>query len=123
MFQAVLKSTLMRAGGQLIIDPRNFTPAKPDIFSIDFEIFVSLKGLSEGFERFDVEVCTPRWLEQTVPEGDCLMGAGLLLVRSYSYECIFRYIENYIERCAGKTVEDVFRRVGLIGAWESEWEM
>lgn len=99
-----------------------FKPQDITNFEIVLEVFVGIEGGSEGLERFDVTVCTPKWIFENINENDHIIGHGMLIVPKYSYARIVEYIESYIKMCAGNNIADVMRRVGLLGEWESEWE-
>lgn len=76
-----------------------------------------------GSDRFDLTLCTPdRFLEE-LKVNEYVLGHGILIVPKYSYEKIKSHIESYINGCKGNNVEDVMRRVGLLGEWEYEWEI
>jgi len=124
IYQAILQSIVLVGTRFEIIDAENYIPSDPFRFSIKLEVFVGIDDGSEGSERFDIFVCTPNWLEHALKlEESVIMGHGLLIVDSYHYEKIRSRIESYIAMCKGDTVDDVFRRVGLLGDWESEWEI
>lgn len=100
----------------------NFIPDDPCHFEIILEVVVGIEGDNrEGIERFDVYVCTPSMIVEELKVDDPLMGHAKLIVQRYSYDKIVKYIELYIKMCNGKNIEDVMRRVGLLGEWESEW--
>lgn len=123
MFRAVVSRITMKAGGSEVVDMESYAPADPFNFSLDLELTVSIEGQGIASERFDIEVCTPSWVENDLTSIDCISGSGKLFVRCYSYRAIRMFIDRYVESCKGKTVEDVLRRVGLLGDWESEWEL
>lgn len=123
MFQAVVSRITMIAGGSEVVDIESYAPANLFNFSVGLELTVSLEGQGNASERFDIEVCTPSWVENDLKSADCIIGSGKLFVRSYSYEVIRTFVDRYVESCKGKTADDVLRRVGLLGDWESEWEL
>lgn len=122
-YQAVLHSIKLIESGSEVVDVENYRPDDSFKFEIKLEIFVGFEGLGEASERFDIFVCTPSMLKESLNSEDCVMGHGNLIVRSYSYEKIVNYIKSYISMCKGRTIDDVMRRVGLLGDWESEWEI
>lgn len=99
-----------------------FNPQDLTNFEIVLEVFVGIEGGSQGLERFDVTVCTPKWIFENINENDHIIGHGMLIVPKYSYARIVEYIESYIKMCTANNIADVMRRVGLLGEWESEWE-
>jgi hypothetical protein len=100
-----------------------FKPQDPYNFEIGLEVFVGIERNSEGSERFDITVCTSKWILENLKESDHMIGHGMLIVSKYSYDRIVEHIKSYVKMCAGNTIDDVMRRVGLLGEWESEWEI
>lgn len=123
MFQAVINRIALKAGGFEVVNIESYVPADVFNFSVDLELTISLEGQGNASERFNIEICTPSWVENSLKQEGCIIGSGRLLVRCYSYEVIRIFIDRYIKSCRGKTVDDVLRRVGLLGDWESEWEI
>lgn len=122
-YQAILLNIKLIGSRSEVMDAEQFRPNDPLNFEVKLEIFVGIEGYDEGSERFDIFVCTPSMLEESLNSEDCVMGHGNLIVSSYSYEKIVSYIKSYINKCKGRTIDDVMRRVGLLGDWESEWEV
>ncbi len=122
MLQAVIRHITLIDSGAENAEIEKYRPADPLKFSIDLEVFVGIGG-RDGSERFDIEACTPSWIIEELRENDCVIGHGKIIVGIYSYEKIIGYIESYIKMCKGRNVDDVYRRVGLLGDWESEWEI
>ncbi len=100
-----------------------FIPLDDFEFEIGLEVFVQINERGKGIERFDVTVCTPSWISNNLKNGDCVIGHGMLIVQKYSYDLIISSIERHVKMCKGRTVDDVMRRIGLLGEWESEWEI
>jgi len=107
-----------------VFDLSEYEPAEPSCFEIVVEICVGINlknGQAE--EHFEVTVCTPQWIANSLKENDVLMGHGLLITTKYSYLKVVEKIESYVKRCYGNRIDDVIRRVGLLGEWEAEWEI
>lgn len=120
-FQPVVRSIFLRTiGGQA--DLEQFEPEDSLNFEIILEVFVGVDGL-EGSDCFDVTVCTPKSILENLKESDHMIGHGMLIVPRYSYARIVEHIKSYVKMCSGDTIDDVYRRVGLLGEWEDEWEI
>jgi hypothetical protein len=102
------------------LEGESFVPNDIFHFEVKFEIFVGVES-SKGSERFDVIVCSPSMVFDGEIES-LVSGHGKIIIKKYSYSKVISYIENYVNICVGLNVEDVLRRVGLLGEWESEWE-
>ena len=122
VFQPMVRSILLKTM-KGPVDLKHFKPADPLNFEIGLEIAIGIKEFGDGSERFDISVCTPKWISDNLKNNDCKMGHGMLILREYSYDLIVGNIQCYVEKCVGNTVDDVLRRIGLLGEWESEWEI
>jgi len=120
--QPVVRSICLRTVGGGFAELEEFKPEDPSNFEIDLEIFVGFEA-SPGEERFDLTVCTPHWILELLKEDDPMMGHGIIIVSNYSYPQIVEYIKSYVKMCVGSNIDDAMRRVGLLGEWESEWEV
>jgi hypothetical protein len=74
----------------------------------------------EGEESFDVEICTPRWLEQTYGPDGIVIGGHHLIVFKYDFGAIQRFIHEFVGNSSGETWQDVAAKVGRLGRWEFE---
>jgi Immunity protein 8 len=95
-------------------------------FSVTLEVFMGIDSEKEngkGSARFDINLCTPDFMLKQLKEHDCLIGHGFLIVPEYSSIKIKSCIDSYVKMCVGSNVEDVIRRVSLLGEWEDEWEV
>jgi|GEM_PF-329513 len=107
-----------------VFDLSEYEPIDPSCFEIilDVRVGIDLKN-GQAEELFEVTVCTPQWISNYLKESSVLMGHGLLITTEYSYLKIVEKIESHVKMCSGNRVDDVIRRVGLLGEWESEWEV
>ena len=121
--QAVVRSIHLKTIGGGLAELQQFKPEDSSNFEIDLEIFIGIEINGECSERFDLAVCTPKWILDHLEEGDHMIGHGILIVPTYSYDRIVGHIKSYVKMCVGSTIDDVMRRVGLLGEWESEWEI
>ena len=97
-----------------------YRPAEPEHVGILFQLFIGPDDGSEDAESFDVMVCTPDWLKQSLHHDDVVLGYHHLIVREYDYRRIINSIEKYLHHCHGETWEDVARKVSRLGKWEFE---
>lgn len=74
----------------------------------------------EGEESFDIEVCTPAWIEKNLGLDEVLVGQHYLIVRDYNYQKIVLSIEKFLQDCSGKNWNEVSRKVSRLGFWEFE---
>ena len=101
-------------------DLENYQPEDPEKFSFDLAILVGPKG-EEGAEKFEMEVCTFKWLEETCGEDEVAMSRHRLMVHYYNYKRIIDFIEHYLRtRCSGENWHEVGEKVSRLGYWEFE---
>jgi Immunity protein 8 len=74
----------------------------------------------KGEESFDVVVCTPQWLDETLADEDLLIGRHRLIVKEYSFPRIEQFIRNYVNAWSGDSWEEIGAKVGRLGKWEFE---
>jgi len=74
----------------------------------------------DGEESFNVEVCTPAWLERRYGNEAVVLGAYHLIVFEYNYPRIRDYIETFVRNCSGASWRQVAEKIGRLGRWEFE---
>ena len=75
---------------------------------------------SEGEESFDLLVVTPKWLARRVVETGPVCGRHLLIVESFDYATIERWIRRAVSACEGCDWSQAAERLGRVGLWEFE---
>lgn len=114
-----MKPELKRLHSPDIDDLKNFFPSESDDFGFLLQIMVAPEGV-DGEESFDVEVCTPKWLEKTHSQAPIISGRHLLIVREYNYHKILNFIKEYLSDCSGKDWLAVAEKISRLGKWEFE---
>lgn len=114
-----MNAELKRVHSPDIDDLENYRPENLEKFSFLLEAMVGPEG-KEGEESFDIEVCTPKWLEETYGLEDVVIGRHHLIVREYNYERIMRAIKDYLQLCSGENWNEVAEKVARLGKWEFE---
>ena len=110
-----MKPILRRLLSPDVHDLRTFVPAAPS-FAILVQLLVGPSD-GPGEESFDVLVCSPEWLrEQAKPT----IGRHHLIVRSYDYENLVNFLNEYLQTCDGGDWTEVATKIGRLGRWEFE---
>ena len=112
-------ATVRRLHSPDINNLATWSPPDPSGFGFLLQIMVGPVG-QEGEESFDVQVCTPAWLEQRYGLDSIVVGRHHLIVFKYEYKAIEAFIKEYVARCSGNTWHDVAMKVGRLGRWEFE---
>lgn len=97
----------------------DYKPENRKSFGFLLQLLVGLED-HEGYETFDVIVCTPKWLTDTHSKGEVVIGRHYLIVFEYNFERIMEEIEAFIDLCTGETWHEIALQVGRLGYWEFE---
>lgn len=108
---------LMTADGDAFDD--KFRPTDNEIFSVSLRLIAGPAG-GEGEESFDINICTPLWLNHKLQDSDTLIGRHHLFVKSFDYQRIRQAIEKYVSSCSGKGWPEIGLKLARIGYWEFE---
>jgi hypothetical protein len=114
-----MRAILKRVHSPDIDDLSSFQPEDEKNFSFLIQLMVGPDD-GEGEESFDVEVCTPHWIEHTCDDDDIIVGKNKLIVLKYDYKKIEEKIHDLLRTCTGETWEEVAFKVSRIGKWEFE---
>ena len=114
-----MDAELKRVHSPDVGDLKNYRPENSEKFAFLLQVMVGPKG--KGVEEsFDVEVCTPKWLEATYGLPDVVIGRHHLIVKEYDYERIIRAIKDFLQLCSGENWNEVAGKVARLGKWEFE---
>ncbi|MBX8502718.1 immunity 8 family protein [Pseudomonas lijiangensis] len=98
-----------------IFDVENYCPENIESFSLSLRIRIGL-DCTQGADDFELLICTPKWLEETVWTER--WGRGLLIVREYNFSTINELIHEYVNRCEGDSWEAIVIQLGKVFFWE-----
>jgi len=94
-------------------------PDDPENFSIVVRAMVGPRG-EKGEESFDIDICTPKWLQQYIERERFLFARHRLFVNTFDVLEITRIVTRFIERCSGASWDEVAVKVSRLGHWEFE---
>ncbi len=94
-----------------------FYPEVEDNFGFLLQMFVGPKG-EQGFESFDLIVCTPKWLISSYEEKEMVFGLHHLIAFEYNYEKIYNKLKRYVERFDEPDWSSLAMKIGRISRWE-----
>lgn len=114
-----MNAELKRIHSPDIYDLESYRPEDPNKFAFLLQAMIGPEG-KEGEESFDIEVCTPRWLEEIYKLEEIVVGRHHLIVREYNYERIIKTIKDYLQNCSGEGWNEVAEKVARLGKWEFE---
>jgi hypothetical protein len=97
----------------------DYAPENKKSFGFLLQLFVGPDD-ADGYEAFDVVVCTPKWLADTHGKDEVVIGRHYLIVFAYNFERIMEEIEAFLDTCTGATWHEVALKVGRLGYWEFE---
>ena len=114
-----MKAELKRLHSPDIYDLENYQPENTEKFAFLLQIMVGPEG-KDGEESFDIEVCTPKWLEETYGIDDVVIGRHHLVVREYNYQRIAHVVKEFLQGCSGENWNEIAEKVSRLGKWEFE---
>jgi len=114
-----MNAELKRLHSPDVYNLEDYRPENPEKFSFLLQAMVGPEG-KDGEESFDIEVCTPRWLEETYGVEDVVIGRHHLIIREYNYERLIQAIKDFLKQCTGENWNEVAEKVSRLGMWEFE---
>lgn len=98
-----------------VFDVDTYCPESVDNFSLSLRIRIGLDH-TQGADDFELLICTPKWLEDTVWKSQ--WGRGLLVVREYNFSTIKGLIQDYVIRCEGENWDAIVVQLKQVFSWE-----
>jgi hypothetical protein len=98
-------------------DLRTFKPRDPTNFSVFVQAMIGPDG-DDASESFDLTVCTPQWIAETIASQGPMIGLHHIVVDSFDYGVLFKAVQSFCSRCEGPNWQVVGTKVGRLGRWE-----
>ena len=98
-------------------DLESFQAGPEDAFYFGLQIFVGELD-KEGADTFQLEVCSPKWLEQHMGAHSYRWGRRLLVMKGFSYDVLRNALDEIINLAVASTWEEVARRLERVIDWE-----
>jgi hypothetical protein len=102
-----------------VFDLENFAPDQKDNFNVFVQLMVGPID-TEGYESFDIVICTPKWLLENHDISDIIFGNHYLIVFEYNYKKIYNKLKEKIDNLEADTWDEIALKIGKIGKWEFE---
>lgn len=101
-------------------DPRDL-PGDPSEFLLLARLMVGPSD-GPGWESFDVEVCTPQWLERCCAAEGFVDGRHRVVttVDTFTEAGLRSFLTRRVENAHGETWDEVAVKVARLGLWEFE---
>jgi hypothetical protein len=94
-------------------DMQAFRP--PDeAFALSVQAIVGPRG-QRGEESFGFRICSPKWIEHNCAEP--MLGVHFLIVPSYNYDQIMRFVSKIVTACAAETWQECALKLQRLGTW------
>lgn len=100
-----------------VSDLKLFIPDKHDNFGFSLTLNIGVAG-DEAGDLFEMYVCTPKWLSDTLTKDAVFFGYQYIIVRSYNYDLLLKSINRVVENCSGETWEEIAVKLNRYGRWE-----
>lgn len=103
----------------LSADVPNLQRYRPEAeaFALFVQAIVGPRG-QDGEESFGFTICSPEWIKEHCVEP--MLGVHLLIVPSYEYDRIVRFVSKIIAACAAETWQQCAVKLQRLGGWEFE---
>lgn len=112
-----MRAALVRLHSPDVDDLRCWVPEGD--FGILVQLIVGPEG-ERGEESFDITLCTSGWLSQLVREMGIVDARHYVIVNTYNYDEVERYLTRRVSACEGPSWDGVADKVGRLGHWEFE---
>lgn len=96
-----MNAELKRVHSPDIYNLKSYQPECSDSFCFLLQAMIGPAG-EDGEESFDIEVCTPKWIESHLEINDGLIGVHYLIVREYSYKKSFTLLRSFCWAVRGR---------------------
>jgi hypothetical protein len=92
---------------------------KPEAAEFGFRIVLFI-GTEENSkcDAFDAYVCTPGFFASRMTDDGIISGQYIFFMRSFDYRSFRMCVEEFLNRCEGKSWPEVAKKVSHMGAWE-----
>jgi hypothetical protein len=100
-------------------DLARYTPPNPVSFALLVQIIVGPSN-APGEESADVHVVTPHWLEQQLDDDTVLSCQHKVLVATYDWPKIERYLRARVSQCTATDWAGVGQKLSRFARWEFE---
>lgn len=114
-----MRAELKRLHSPDVHDLKAFSPEDTGDVGFLLRVMIGPEG-EDGEESFDVQVCTPKWLEKHCAGSGILVGRHHLVMPEYSYQALVSFITAYCDRSSGQTWQEVALQLSRLGKWEFE---
>ena len=101
-----------------VVGFEEFVPDNYEVFSI--WITAEIGNESEGADLFQIQVCTPGYLQEQVSTENAVWGRHMLIVDHYHPPTIRKKIEAYLDHCTGSDWKEIAKLVARMASWEFE---
>jgi hypothetical protein len=98
-------------------DLDNFYPEDDSLFCITLILRIGKIGTFSA-DNFELRVCTPKWLEQSI--GEMQVGRHLLIVRDFSLPRIRDFVDDLVNDIEGDDWNSVAQKLARYFFWEYE---
>jgi hypothetical protein len=103
-----------------IEDPlEGFVPRQWDNFELTLRVMFGPAG-DEASDSFQIQVCTPKWLQARCEGGEIISGRHRLIVGEFDFIKIRKYLEALCRRCSGNDWNEIAQKLSRYGYWEFE---
>lgn len=97
----------------------NFWPEDPECFGSWIRAMIG-PDTEEGAESFDMQICTPKWLQDETAKNNILLGKGMIIINEYDYDQIMIFLKKQIAECHADDWPTIAQKLSRFSFWEYE---
>lgn len=98
---------------------QEFVPEQSDYFELTIRAMFGPVS-EDASESFQIQVCTPKWLQARCDDGEIVGGRHTLIVAEFNFTQIRDYLDALGKRCCGSNWTEIAEKLSRYGLWEFE---
>lgn len=102
---------------------RTWLPEDPDAFCAIVAAQIGRGSKRQGTDVFTVMVATPKGLMAREAEGGVLFAGPIVVLASYDYDVLWKWMEDRVEACTAETWEASVERLQKWFRWEYDYAL
>ena len=96
-----------------------FVPEQADFFELTVRAMFGPVD-QDASESFQIQVCTPKWLQARCEGGEIVCGRHTLIVAEFNFPQIRDYLNALCKKCSGNSWSEIAQKLSRYGMWEFE---
>lgn len=112
-----MRAAVRRFHSPDIQDLQTYEPEDPEVFGFLLQVLAGPED-EPGEESFDILVCSPRWLANSLTDGELRWGRNILIAEAYDWPGLEAFVRQHFASVVGGSWGEVARQLGRLSRWE-----